>query len=93
MASLCDVGLLSTAAKVTTRMLDSAAASDMASLGASPHHPPLGTVVHAGGVLRDGMLANQSAGTLREVGALFKILGFRAPRCSGPCHWGRYQNR
>lgn len=66
---MCCLGaaLSSTAAQVTTRMLDSASAADMASLHVLPHRPPLGTVIHAGGVLRDGLLAKQSASTLREV--------------------------
>lgn len=66
---MCHLGaeLVSTTAQVTTRMLDSASAADMAALYASPQHPPLGILIYAGGVLRDGLLAKQRAGTLREV--------------------------
>ena len=49
---------------VTVSMADLGCSEDVAALRAGA---PLAGVMHAGGVLRDAMLANQSAGTMRAV--------------------------
>ena len=54
---------------VTTTRYDVTMAADAVQLGPRPGCRPLGGVLHAGGVLKDGMLQHVTSSDLREVRA------------------------
>ncbi len=63
----CGTGLAQSAALVTTATCDAAVAADAAQLGPRSGSRPLSGVIHASGVLRDGMLQNLNNGAFRQV--------------------------